>query len=130
MKALTLVLVVALAGCASQQTGIMWGYAAQSQKLSEVQGIIYTSDRGHCEKVLREGRTLPNPLRFQLPGACQQFAVIDFGESGPTDNRDRVYWSTWLGDGAAAYNMSEWCADAKATWRGGACKAVVITPLR
>ena len=42
----------------------------------------------------------------------------------------QVYWSTWLGDGGAAYSTSEWCEATKATLARGACKAVVVIPLR
>ena len=125
MKALTLVLVVALAGCASQ-TGIMWGYAVDSAKVPEVRGWMYTSDRGYCDQALRQNRSPLYAVEFS--SACQRLAVVDF--DGPVDDANRIYWAMGLRDGAWAVNAPEWCERLRrAFWFSTACQAVVVTPI-
>jgi len=128
MKTLMLVLVVGLAGCAAQ-TGLMWGYVAQSQRLSELRAVGYEPRRSECEKSLSQDRhhmTLTNLLGFDFPEACQQFAIADFVKPGP--DASRVYWSPRAG---IAFSTPDWCAATQGTtWREGLCRTVVVTPLR
>jgi hypothetical protein len=72
MRTLVVVLAAALSGCASQ-TGIMWGYISQSQRLSELEVLAFARARSACEKSLsadQRNQAVTPLLEFKLPEAC------------------------------------------------------------